>query len=52
MPKENRNSKIQVRITPTERAMLDELAANSKSFSISKLVREAISEKYKEAKTQ
>ena len=48
MKKQNKDVKIQVRITPEEKGMLDELSSGSRDFSISKLVRSAINEKYAE----
>lgn len=50
MKRENRNVKIQVRITQSEKNMLEEMGSNNREFSISKLVREAINEQYKEYK--
>jgi len=48
MKRENRNVKIQVRITESEKNMLDQMADSDREFSISKLVREAINAQYKE----
>ena len=48
MNRQNRNVKIQVRVTPEEKTMLDEMASADREFSISKMVRESINKKYKE----
>jgi len=48
MKRQNRNVKIQVRVTPEEKTMLEEMASADREFSISKMVRESISQKYKE----
>ena len=46
MKKENRDIKIQVRITASEKGMLQELSERDREFSISRLVRESIIEEY------
>ena len=48
MKRQNRNVKIQVRITESEKNMLDKMSEADREFSISKLVREAINVQYKE----
>ena len=48
MNRQNRNIKIQVRVTPEEKTMLEEMANADREFSISKMVRESINQKYKE----
>jgi hypothetical protein len=50
MKRENRDVKIQVRITQSEKNMLEEMGSYDREFSISKLVREAINKRYKECK--
>lgn len=50
MKKENKNIKIQVRVTPSEKEMLEKLSIADSEFSISRLVREAIKKEYVEYK--
>ena len=51
MKKENRNIKIQVRIAPSEKDMLEKLGEFDKKFSISKLVRNSIHQEYNRHQT-
>lgn len=44
MNKENRNIKVQIRITPTEKALLDKLTATNKELTISRLFRNSLHE--------
>jgi hypothetical protein len=48
MSRQNRDIKIQVRVTADEKNMLDKMLEADREFSISKLVREAINARYKE----
>ena len=50
MKKENRNIKIQIRITASEKGMLQELSEIDREFSISRLVRESIIKEYSKKK--
>ncbi len=42
MDKEKKNVKVQIRITPTEKALLDKLMATDKELSISILFRDTL----------
>jgi len=50
MKKEKRSVKIQVRVSQAEKDMLDEMSCNDNGFSISKMVREAITNEYRKSK--
>jgi len=46
--KEKRNKTIQIRITETEKQMLDQLRQFNKEFNVSKIFRSKLREYYKE----
>jgi hypothetical protein len=48
MKKEQRNLTVQIRITPSEKQMIETLRSENKEFNISKFFREKLVSHYKE----